>query len=293
MASPASSPVSESTAPPGAGGERSAPTIYRKPPEICRPADRAATGAESFTAEAIERSVARLGLRLRDAVPDDLDRLLRIQKEWFRPPPARRINAYELHRLVGFGRVALLETAAGEIVGFDLAADYAGEPGTAGSAGLAVDPAYTGRGLGTLLMRHSMLRSMAAGAAARRGIVHPENLPSLVTLLNHLGAVCDGFFRRFGDWGQPRLTHCCHLRPEVLREDRVDRGRLTHFLCSGRRGEDYRLLLPRDEDALDLLYRQGRFLVAAVVPPACGVPEAALLALPRERLTREAPGPGS
>lgn len=291
MASPAGSLVSETAARGGPGGERPAPTIYRKPPEICRPAGRDAAGAESCTPEAIERSVARLGLRLRDAVPEDLDRLLRLQDRWFRPSPARRINAYELHRLIRFGRPALLETAAGEIVGFDLAADYAGEPPTAGSAGLAVDPAFAGHALGTLLLRHSMLRSMAAGVAARRGIVHPENLPSLVTLLNHLGSVCDGFYRRFGDWGQPRLTHCCHLRPEVLSEDRVDRGRLARFLRAGRHGEDYLLLAPGDEDALDLLYRQGRFLVAAVVPPACGVPETALLALPRERLTREASGP--
>ena len=247
----------------------------RRPPPVPRGASprrvasRGASGGRrrSVAAEIarIERSVAHNGLVLRPGRRDDLAALLQLHLVCFDPPLPRRINGYELHRILSFGHPAVLEGPDGP-VGYDLAVGYASDPPVSGSAGLAVHPDWRRLGLGTALLRYSMLRGLAAGFAFRCGVVSPRNLGSLVVLLNHLGFECDGFHPSFADWGESRFTHRCELTRNVLRPRPLEPDDLASLLDDGREGGDYLLLDPADDAAIARAYGTGRFRVTAVVP---------------------------
>ncbi|MFP3939126.1 MAG: N-acetyltransferase family protein [Acidobacteriota bacterium] len=232
--------------------------------------------------DGLERFAAGQGLVLRPARPDDLSSLLRLHLQCFEPPPERRINGYELYRILRFGRPALLEGPHGP-VGYDLAVGYASDPPVSGSAGLTVHPDWRGRGLATALLRYSLIRDLEAGFRWRCGVVSPRNLGSLVILLNHLGFVCDGFHPRFADWGESRFTHRCEITRDVLRRRATDRDALASLLDAGEAGKDYLLLAPDDDAAIARAYAPGPFRVAAVVPGdlvSGGGGDPRLLALP-------------
>lgn len=247
----------------------------RRPPTVPRGASprrvasRRASGGLRRSADAelarIERFVGGHGLVLRPGRREDLAALLRLHLLCFDPPPQRRVNGYELHRILSFGHPVVLEGPDGP-VGYDLAVGYASDPPVSGSAGLAVHPDWRKRGLGTALLRYSMLRGLAAGFSFRCGIVSPRNLGSLMVLLNHLGFVCDGFHPSFADWGESRFTHRCDLTRDVLRPRPTAPDHLASLLDGGREGRDYLLLDPADDAAIARAYGTGRFRVTAVVP---------------------------
>lgn len=242
----------------------------------------AAAGRPSVAAElaALERVAAGHGVALRPGRAGDLAPILEFSRRWLDLPPARRRNGYDVYRILQYGQASILERG-GELVAYDLAVSYAGNPPVSGTAGVAVHPAWKGRGLGTALVRYSMARALAAGAAFRRGIVSPRNVSSLTLHLNHLGFVCDRFHPSFADWGESRLTLRRALAFETLRPDPLDPGLLASFLAGAEDGADYLLLDPADDSALAEVYAAGGFQVAAVVPGRAG--GARLLALPVER----------
>jgi hypothetical protein len=270
---------------------------YRKPPEICRcfpaweglaePRDVARFSARRR--RVLEWRILALGFRLRRARLEDLPALHKLELECFRPPvPERTINAYELYRILQFGHPVVLERPDGEIVGFDLAEDFDGPQKTAGSAGYTVHPGIAGRRLGSMMLTWSLLRAMAAGATTRRGIVNPRNLASLSVLLNTVGGVCDGFFPRFADWGEPRFTHCTPLTPGGLTNNRIDPRRAAAFLAAGREGVDYRTVDCQDYEALGPMYGESPFRVIALLKTG---PRPRFLAIPRSRLGFPATAP--
>jgi hypothetical protein len=274
--------------------------LYRKPLEICRVSPRwedATSPRETarFIAvrkRRIEDEIGRMGLRLRVAGLQDLDALHRFHLERFRPTPARTINAYELYRILLYGRALVLEPrGGGEVLGYDLASEYGGDGETTqGTAGIAVHASLAGRNLAALLVTWSALCGMEAGAATRRGIVSPRNYASLATLLNHVGAVCDGFHREFANWGEPRFSHCCPLTPGGLSNNGIDPRKLAAFLADARPGLDYELVSCDDDAGIAGLYRETDFRVAALLKPESAGASPGLVALPARRLGIPVPG---
>jgi hypothetical protein len=266
---------------------------FRKPGAICagppRREESASRGeVERYVAvrqRRIERQVASLGLRLHTPGPERLDDILRFAGA-FHAPSRHALNAYEVHRVLAFGRPLVLLGPGGEILGYDLAFDSTrgdSENGerTLGTCGYRVAPALAGHNLGARMVVYSALRAMAAGTTLRRGIVGPCNAKSLTTLLHHLGAVCDGFIREFGNWGEPRFTHACRLTPAGLSNNRIDPRKLGLFLATARRGRDFLLLDAVDSETLERVYHDTPFRVIAVVPGARDLP--ALVAVPAVR----------
>jgi hypothetical protein len=249
--------------------------LYQKPREICafsRRWDEEPPPAEvsryvEVRKRRIEMEVARLGVRLHTPGPRDLDAILRFSLS-FGNPAVRALSAYDLYRVLRCGRPLVLLGPGGEILGYDLTAEYSdGEEKTLATCGYAVSPALAGHNLGAKMVTYSALRGLAAGASVRRGIVSPRNIKSLATLLNHLGCVCDGFVREFGNWGEPRFTHACRLTPAGLSNNRIDPRKLAAFLATAEEGTEYRLLRPGDDAGLQRLYRDTPFRVAAILPP--------------------------
>lgn len=285
--------IAPSERPPAALEESASCRLYRKPLEICAVSWRwesATTPGEAarfvaFRKRQIDHELGRLGLRVRAAVLEDIPALRDLYLERLRPTPARRINGFELYRLVRFGGALVLETRqGGEIVGLELASEYGGGGDrTVSSAGVAVHPALAGHNLGALLLTSSSLCGMQSGATARRGIVHPCNYASLANAINHFGSLCDGFYREFLDWGEPRFTLCCPLTPGGLTNNRVDPRKLASFLADARPGVDYELVSCDDVDGIDRLYRETDFRVAALLKPEGGAGPR-LVALPASRL---------
>jgi hypothetical protein len=255
-------------------GSPASPEPYQKPRAICVEAAAPAGNTERDTARytavrrrKIERDVARLGVRLQQPGVEHLNAILRFSAS-FGTPLLRALNSYEVFRVLRFGRPLVLLGPDGEILGYDLAFDSADEGGerTLGTCGYAVSPALAGHNLGAMMVTYSALRAMAAGATLRRGIVGPCNVKSLATLLNHFGAVCDGFFPEFGNWGEPRFSHVCRLSPAGLSGNRIDLCQTEAFLAAGRPGRDYVIVDGADSAALDRLYRETAFRVVAVLP---------------------------
>jgi hypothetical protein len=253
--------------PPGA---LAAAEPYRKPRALCDP--HAFTGDLSryiaLGKRRIEMEVARLGLRMHTPGPEELDAILRFAGG-MGTPLLRALNAYEVYRALCFGRPLLLLGPGGEILGYDLTFDSSGDCSgekTLATCGYAVSPALAGHNLGAKMITYSGLCAMAAGTAVRRGIVSPRNMKSLATMLNHVGAVCDGFLPGFGNWGEPRFTHACRLTPAGLSGNRIDPRRVAAFLATARQGTDYLLVDGADSRGLERIYRETPFRVAAVLP---------------------------
>jgi hypothetical protein len=276
-------------------GARPAPSRpYRKPLEICAVSLRweAATASHeaarfvAFRKRQIDHELGRLGLRIRAAVLEDIPALWNLYLERLRPTPARRINGFELYRIIRFGGALVLETRqGGEIVGLELASEYGGGgERTVSSAGVAVHPSLAGHNLGALLLTSSCLCGMQSGATTRRGIVHPRNYASLANAINHMGSLCDGFHREFLDWGEPRFTLCCPLTPGGLANNRIDPRKLAAFLAEGSPGVDYEIVNGDDLDGIDHLYRETPFRVAALLKPERDGASPRLVALPASRL---------
>lgn len=278
---------------PAPPGEPASRRPYRKPLEICAVSSRweNATGPRevarfiAFRKRQIDHELGRLGLRIRAAVLEDTPALWNLYLERLRPTPARRINGFELYRIVRFGGALVLETRqGGEIVGLELASEYGGGGDrTVSSAGVAVHPALAGHNLGALLLTSSSLCGMQSGATTRRGIVHPRNYASLANAINHFGSFCDGFHREFLDWGEPRFTLCCPLTPGGLANNRIDPRKLAAFLAEARPGVDYEIVSCDDVDGIDHLYRDTGFRVAALLKAESGAGPR-LVALPASRL---------
>jgi hypothetical protein len=269
------------------GALAAAPEPWQKPREICEhralPPAWSAEEVSRYVAlgkRRIEMEVARCGVRLHTPGPEHLDAILRFAAG-MGTPPLRALNAYELHRVLCFGRPLVLLGPGGEILGYDLTFDSSGDgERTLATCGYAVAPALAGHNLGAKMITYSALRGMEAGAVARRGIVSPRNAKSLATLLNHLGAVCDGFLPAFGNWGEPRFTHACRLTPAGLSGNRIDPRRVAAFLATARQGSDYLLVDGGDSRGLERIYRDTPFRVAAVLSHSAADAGPCLLAVP-------------
>jgi hypothetical protein len=260
-------------------GRLAAGALYQKPRGICafsshrdshpdaRPSHEEVSRYAAVRKRRIELDAARLGVRLHTPGPEDFDAILRFALS-LGAPVVRALNAYDLYRVLRCGRPLVLLGPGGEILGYDLTADYSnGEETTLVTCGIAVSPALAGHNLAAKLVTYSALRALEAGATVRRGIVSPRNVKSLATLLNHLGSVCDGFVREFGNWGEPRFTHACRLTPAGLSNNRIDPRKIGVFLATAEEGEDYRLVGTEDDAGLERLYRDTPFRVAAILPP--------------------------
>lgn len=270
-------------------------TVYRKPIEICRKVRRSfgetattATEISSFAEEqkrAIEAELAKLRLTLRRATLGDMTTLCELQREAFPNfRPEQLMNDQMLYRIIEFGDPVVVSDAAGKLLGYHLVLNVDAKQRTAVSCGLVVHHSLKGLGLGTLLYRHSALRSMAAGGRALRGTVKSTNFSSLAVLLNKVGSICDRFYPRLGACRDPRLGHYCELSPTGLRRNRLDLEKLVDFAQSSRPGTDYQLVAPDDFENLGRMYSQTTLRIAAVVPPGLLAEQTLLFALPLERL---------
>jgi hypothetical protein len=263
--------------------------LYRKPPEICRISPDLELISEpeeihDFVRRAVrnmDQRVASMGLRFCMAGYEDIEALDRFQRDCFPPETPTLETLYELYRIVMYGHALLGVTAEGEIAAAYTEITYNDPDKTSWGVRVGVKPAYNGRNLGAMMATYTALVAMEKGAYIRRAFMSPENFGSVFNVLNHVGYLCDAFYRALPGFGI-RFRIALPLTPAGLRNNRVDPARAAHFVATHEEGRDYLLLDPRDTDRLEYCYAHTGFRVAACLNTAKAGPR--FLAFPKDRL---------
>lgn len=171
----------------------------------------------------LDHSFHKLGLHVRSVYSSDYESLMGFISQHFYgyvnlTPP-------RMYQIISFGESILLLNKRNQIKGYILEVSYLRDRVSHG-ASMAIDSDLAGAGLGRQLFSYSSLLAMNSGALMKKGMISPDNFPSIKSIVNGSGAAIVGFRENLFGMG-PKLIFNLPLVPKIL-----DRGELNFRMLS-------------------------------------------------------------
>ena len=265
---------------------------FRKPREICFWREDLEQMTDYFETQTfireekrkIEQLVEKLGCRLRLAVYKDSPGIRKLLEERFRPPVAAQISIYDLYRCINYGYTVVIDNPEGEILGFDISSGYDDREGTSFGIIVAIDNRLAGNRLGALISSYTSLLGMERNGRIRRGIILPTNEPSMHTLVNRTGFLCEQFLPEMFGPGEPRFILAFPLSPGGICNNAVDIPKALNYIAGLEENTDYRLIRNDKLKEVEKMYKTSDFRVCAFIPRGKKDENAWFLAFPKARL---------
>jgi len=267
-------------------------TFYRKPAEICidRSQWQHLHETELFiktNKQEIERFFNDQGLKLVKGELNDIERLYRFTHDrWiiFGERIANDLSAYDIYRFILFGYALMLENKEGELLACVYSAYYQTPDKCTFNLRLAMDERLKGKNTGLHMVNYLNLIAMEKGMLTDRGLLETDNSVSAYLHLNKMGCVFDNYHPELQLGIQKAFMLSLRLTPVDFVYNRIDIEKLLRYIEHNQAGSDYQLIDFDDFQNIESLYKEGRYLIVAMIREGWLTDKNLYFALPKSQL---------
>ena len=266
--------------------------LFKKPSVLCQTITETLTVVDEESQQVFSDNQKKLiklklrkhGLIIRKARLADVGAVKKMLDEIY-TSNHRHYREYSLYETIRFGTASVIMlNSSNKAVGVSLSAGYGDKEKTLFTSFTAVLKAYNGHNFGVDLSTYSSLMGMDAGRKIKRCTANPNNIATLINLLNYVGYIIDGFHRDLYVKGLHQYSLSLPLTPSGLFNNAINLTKVDDFMNTKIVNEDYKILDCSDLESIEAMYKTTDFMIVAILPKKFTKTKHQFLAVPRQAL---------